>query len=80
MYSERIGRRQATLKDGVPRRKAKLNKIHLLQKEPLFHYERRKWVEQLGRDTVLSKYSSRDCIGVSSVACIPSDFPEAVSV
>lgn len=83
MYSKRIGRKQAIVKDGAPRRKAKqkiLNKIHLLQKESLFHCERRKCVEQLGRDTALSKFSSRNYIGVSSAACIPSDFPEAVSV
>lgn len=76
-------KKASNYKRRVPRRKAKqktLNVIHLLQKESLFHCERRKWVKQLGRDTALSKFSSRDYIGVSSAACIPSDFPEAVSV
>lgn len=57
-----------------------LSSIHLLQRESLVHCKRGKWVEQLDRDTSLSKFSFGDNIGVSSAACIPNDFPEAESV
>lgn len=61
-------------------RRRALSSIPLLQEDSLFQCKRGKWVEQLGRDAALSKFSFRDNIGVSSAVCIPSDFPESESI